>query len=63
MQCIILGDLNVAIGKSHTEVFSNNLNFKSLIAEPTFYENPNYSFLYGLIFDEYIPWFSEFFCV
>ena len=47
---IILGDLNVAIGNSHREVFCNNLNFKSLIGEPTFYENHNDSFLCRLFF-------------
>lgn len=47
---IILGDLNVVIGNSHREVFCNNLNFKSLIAEPTFYENHNDSFLCRLFF-------------
>ena len=44
----ILDDLSVVIGNSHREVFCNNLNSKSLIAEPTFYENPNPSFLYRL---------------
>ena len=51
----ISDDLSVVIGNSHREVFCNNLNSKSLIAEPTFYENPNPSFLYRLFFWQIDP--------